>query len=511
MEFKKIVIVDDEVIPKEDIKSAVDWEKHGYMVAGEASNGLQALETIRYLKPDVLITDLKMPVMDGLELIRQLHEEEIDIKIIILTCYEEFEYAREALRLGALDYLLKHTMEAGDIIKLIDMLNKSFQKDEVEESNRKFLKHNVLSGLLLGLLTAEELKHYRQKGILSFTGNYFIIAAASTDNPMRSVSGMKRFVDYLLDVRHESFQLSVSYPTEGMPVVVFYSDTLSDISLWIPAIQLLFQTPTETILLSGPVHWGISKVYHKVEQLHAAYQDAKQAIAFTMHYGPHSVIAYDWVKDHLKPEHSNELMDIVEKCWEELTLHNGGDPANIFQKWFETMSKVPKDNKFYQRLYEQFRIRFIPSHESIGQEVAGSDAPSFASAAELKTAVHELIAQSLRHQEEQQSLSKKIRMAIGFIRQHYARELSLEEIAQYAGVSRIYLSQRFKKETGQNLSDFLLNVRMDKAKKLLIQTDFKVYEIAEKVGFQNAQHFSHVFKKLTGVSAHDFKNKLQFK
>jgi YesN/AraC family two-component response regulator len=260
--MRKILIVDDETISRKSLKGIVSWNDLGYEIVGEAANGKAALVLTEELRPDVIFADITMPVMNGIELIRRLKDAGNPAKIIILSCHEDFNYVRDALRLGAVDYLLKHTLETSDILAITARLNNIFKNEQAEGGITDLLEREVWNGFI-------------------------------SEIGMGSDSG---------------------------------------------------------------------------------------------------------------------------RC------------------------------------------------------------------------------------------SLKVRQAMQYIRVNYSKPLSLDSIAAHTGISRIYLSQIFKKETDINISDFILKYRIALAKRLLKSSGCRIYEIADKVGFSNPRYFSRVFRWIIGMSPQEYKD-----
>jgi YesN/AraC family two-component response regulator len=260
--MRKILIVDDEPIPRKNLKNIVSWSDLGYEIVGEATNGKTALALVEKLRPDVIFTDITMPVMNGIEFIHRLKEAGNPAKIVILSCHEDFNYAREVLRLGAMDYLLKHTFEATDILSITAKLDLVFKNEQRGDNKINLLEQDV----------------------------------------------------------------------------------------WTHFISM---------------------------------------IGLEIDFG----------------------------CY-----------------------------------------------------------------------------------------SQKTRQAIKYIQANYSKSITLDSIASYAGISRIYLSQTFKKETGINISDFILKYRIAMAQQFLKLGRCRIYEIADQVGFYNPRYFSRVFRQITGTSPREYKN-----
>ena len=154
--MRKVLIVDDELLARRMLKESIVWEEYGYSSCGEAANGKDGLEKAVQLRPDLIFVDIKMPVMSGLTMVREIQALELGCEIVMLTCYEDFDYVREAMRCGAADYLLKHTFEDEDLKELLRRIEKRIQKEENRMESLNLLKENVFEKMEETILKAKE-------------------------------------------------------------------------------------------------------------------------------------------------------------------------------------------------------------------------------------------------------------------------------------------------------------------------------------------------------------------
>ncbi|HJC92012.1 MAG TPA: response regulator [Candidatus Mediterraneibacter excrementigallinarum] len=396
--MREVLIVDDELLARRMLKESIVWENYGCRVAWEAQNGKQGLEIAVRCRPDIIFVDIKMPLMDGLEMIKQLSVLGINSKIVMLTCYEDFAYVREAMRYGAVDYLLKHTFEQEDLASLLGRIEKAIRKEEAALESMDLLKGDVLNKIIRHTLTRNDIRGYVDTGVLP------------TADPKYMILYIK-FQKNLSDEEKGSFSHILRYSLEH------YLKAAADI--YISGIR---ENEVYTILLCEE-NAGISEIKSQIQSATAQFSKDMQG---------------------------------METGW--LT----GVTYHMFYRW-----------------------------EDLGDA--------------LKE-VRELV----QIDGEYLNCSAKVLMAIEYIRNNYSHQISLEDIAEYVGISRIYLSQLFKKETGKNIRDYLAEYRLSKAKELLLTSNLKIYTISELCGFGSAQYFNRIFKKMTGFSPYQFKdNKMQ--
>lgn len=398
--MRKVLIVDDELLARRMIKESIVWEEYGYCVAWEAQNGKTGLELAVRCKPDVIFVDIKMPLMDGLEMVKQLNSLGIGSKVVMLTCYDDFSYVREAMRYGAVDYLLKHTFEQEDLTNLLGRIEKLLRKEETNLESMDLLKGDVLNKIIHHTITRGDIRSYVDAGILPTVDPKYMVLYIKLQKDLED-KAKERFYRLL----KESLEIHLKQE--------MVTDTY---------ISRILEKETYTVLICDKDS-GISEIKN---QLRAAVAEF------------------------------SKRMQGEEVGW--MT----GVTYHLFYRW-----------------------------EDLGEA--------------LREVRDEVMVEG-----EYLKCSSKVLMAIEYIRNNYSRQISLEDIAEYAGISRIYLSQLFKKETGKNIRDYLAEYRLSKAKELLLTSNLKVYTISELCGFGSAQYFNRIFKKMTGFSPYQFKeNKVQ--
>ncbi len=398
--MRKVMIVDDEMLARKMLRESIVWEEYGYTVISEAQNGKEALEKIKELSPDVIFVDIKMPVMDGLEMLRQMNALQTDSKAVLLTCYEDFSYVRDAMRYGAVDYLTKHTFEPEDLISLLDKIEKQIRKEKAHQESFNILKDDVLNKVMESSLTREDIRRYVEIGILPVSKPRYLMVCFKLQKDLNNEK-CRIFENKLKEVLRERI--------DGKVITDAYTSTVREKEIY---SILLCQEECSVSEIKQNIREGITS-------LHSTMPDKE----------------IRWLTG--------------------ITYH-------IFNHW----SDLPGALK---------EVRDI-----------------------------------VRVEGEYLECSPKIIMAIEYIRENYHKPITLEEVADYVGISRVYLSQTFKKETNKNIWDYLAQYRLSKAKELLLTSNLKIYAIAELCGFGSPQYFNKIFKRLTGFSPYQFKdNKMQ--
>jgi two-component system response regulator YesN len=525
----KLAIVDDEFIVRLGIKSMTNWEYHNISIVGEASNGRDALIMCRNLKPDIVLTDIKMPVMDGLEFLRQLREDDPYVKVVILSCYNDFEYVREALRLGAIDYLLKPTMTSDDVIQLINRIKTNIEKENrlennlaSNDNNHKIKKQNVLLELLSGMYEVQyPLEKLKALGV-DLSNENLAVFALKPDNlhlipsicnkqdATLMYAAISNIIDDSLSTRQEPLYI---HDNNGYFTVIYrcdekvsYKNIYSEVYNFCMHIRNIIKK-----YLNISVSIGIGDLQATQMNLAKASSNAQNALEMRFFEGSGSIILYQH-----KRNTSGELPSISEL--------NGKYPllkyavSGDITSFIESISDIKKELKnaptvkqarnflleIMFNLFNEFnQITGIndQSIDSIYDYIINSDT--------LDTAcdficdrMQDLVGNDV-FTNENNKIINSIKLNI---RQHYNKDLNLDLIASKYNISKNYLCHLFKKTTGETYLSYLTAVRMEKAKELLLKTNMKTYEIAEMVGIPNPRYFSRLFKKSVGMLPTDFKN-----
>ena len=518
----KVMIVDDEKLICKLVQALVEWDKLGMQMAAQAENAIQALDMLQQYRPDILITDIRMPGMDGLELIRNAKKICPELEIIIISGYAHFEYARNALSLGVGNYLLKPIKqeELNETLRKIgerleekkNMQSMEMAGRRVNESDVHRLRHALLKDLVEGAYnpTAEQLQE-----------NYYFKAEADSYQAVVVKAGYRaeQISPAALTVIREKTKelfykcLSRSYTDclfdyvkdSGYGILNFNGgdkDTIRN-----QLLEFLRQLEANRQML-GPVRFSLAVggVVEDAEQLTASIRKAELAGRERIVEGwgrlldevpPASGLSVQDCLDRYckEMEHAIEVLDPTEarKCGEELknTVMSVPDVRGR-----EIQDIVLAAGRF-------FILRVRAASPDVFEERCmhcGSAEELFR---ELSALQEELMTEAL--EARQGETSRPIRQAKQYVHKHYAENITLEEVCEQVGFSVAYFSALFKKETGEGFAKYLTRVRMEEAKNLLRETGLPVAEICEKVGYNDRKHFTHTFHKIAGVNPAEYR------
>lgn len=513
----KVMFVDDDMIVRTMLHTIVDWNQYGFTIVGDARDGKQALNQLKNMSVDLLITDMKMPIMDGITLIKQIKELEYMPNIIVLSGYDEFHLVREAFRLGIEDYLLK-----SDINKFTIMghIQKFLEQKKQVKNNRKtelvLTEQNEIELLKEMALGKRELKKS------FFPKRYYIVRFEIRDFKQQAI----RFgADLENDLTRPMIEIANQIP------VLASKCMLCSLT---PSTYLLLYKAKET---DGDIQ-------ERVKSL------AKQIIKNWKNYMNLTVIA----SISQAGNDERDFIPCIEKTEQLLSLQCIFEKTDIFSEEIEEKIKIQEIlnseeryalfinhlklvddtelnknlqvifTQFYQMKFEQAQkeclyiiyhvARMLRDNNDDILSVFQQEIDYYDKIQRLYT-VKELeiwmtnyvrwIMDYMEHNYERRQ-TDIIQRAKRFIWDNYANpELSLGNIADFVGLNEKYFSTRFTKETGSTFSGYLMSYRIEKAKELIRKTDLKVYEISQKVGYNSVEHFNRIFKKMCHMSPMAYK------
>lgn len=503
----KVMIVDDEQLIIKGMKTIIQKKSWQYNVVGEALGGEEALSVAEKCQPDLIITDICMPDINGLVLIERLKELLPETKFVVLSGYGEFSYAQEALRLGVADYLLK-PVNSKKIYELLEKITKEFETAGIRalEEQAKKLKENLYQYLYLKKTPAAR---YIQD--IMEPGKYYTIELISCPEGISEEE--KRNTELLTELFFAKHGNGLCTSVGGETAVVVQTRTVSEIHIFNRSLEA--EIPCELQIVS-------SSSSRDVKDLEQLFWQARQCQGMAF-YKTEKERILEWRGEHLNPLTidliNNEQIQQIERGIKE------GRPSDVRSQYEALLDK-------YERLmiFPGDVVRFIQgtfrlvinqlANEGIIKPVINEvldeqiyHINNCRKKAELIygiTAIIEAIIKECEESNSNSNTSKIVYEIKKYIQNHYQEDITLTALASQVFISPKYLSDLFKKETGDNYTTYLISVRMEHAKQLLGQLNYKIYEIAEMVGYPNPKHFIKVFKKTVGMTPGEYRNRSTF-
>jgi len=415
----RLMIVDDDEIIREGLVKNIKWNENGIQVVAEAKNGKEALEKIELFAPEIILSDIKMPFMDGIELSKYLYEHSPQIKILLLSAYEEFEYAKKALQYHVSDYIMKY--ESNDMIldrvkQLITQYEIDKKHKDIIDKNKDYLLKDFIQQLCFNQLEENEI----EKKIVDINNEYktglfsvlsFAIETYNSKRETRIVtfSNDLKIIDHINEFFKQNGCLTIVFQDKENIKFVINHKEKDEFS--VDDFQKKLELLVYEIESSNPINMQIGggNFYLRLEDIYKSYMEAEQALS---------------------------TVKLIERGRKGSRVILYGSTKNKHENMADTMDKI-----------------------------------------------------------------------VQYINEHFSdTDLSLNTIAKQVYLSPNYISTLFKKYLDVNISNYIIDIRMKKAEKLLRESDYKAYEIANMVGYTNSQYFSILFKRSIGISPTDYRS-----
>ncbi|EES71231.1 response regulator receiver domain protein [Paenibacillus sp. oral taxon 786 str. D14] len=513
----KILIVDDEPLVRIGIKSAIDWQAEGVEIIGEAGDGAEALRLIASEQPDVVLLDIKMPKMDGLEVLRRIKEQELPVKVVVLSSFDDFGFVKEAMKLGALDYFHKPDINDRELIGMLQNIREQLGTAPIPSQPPRATNHKeqLLSGLLYGTGIQHELSETRLKEgniyvVLFKIKNYDKVLQRYSESS-QSVLGntVQNMVNEMVSAEREIEFVPLN---ERLSALLISNSELKSLLASLTRVNDIVQRISSTLkrFVNIDIVLGISDWVDRFEQVPTAYKQALQALSHHFYHPESSIFYYSHQKE--RSEVALEQAEVyVKQMKSALAEHAHEKFMDGLSRW-ENLIRTEEclDEAEVQKVYEGllFMMDRNGSKAKTEAEEELTARGAFEDFEQMSSAYRTVFEQRLGGGTNAsfKGYSQLIRNILEYIEHHYQDSLSLKLFADLFQVSPNYVSRLFKEEVGQGLFDYINELRINKAKELLKDYRYKIYEVAEKVGFSNQAHFAIVFNKYTGVSPKQYRN-----
>ncbi len=531
----KVFLVEDESVVREGLRDNIAWQQYGYQFAGEASDGEMALPLIRKLRPDVLITDIKMPFMDGLALSRMVSQEFPQTKIVIISGYDDFEYARQAISVGVEQYLLKPVtrMNLQKVLQEIrgKIENEREQENYIEKFRKEmqeyeqFSRRNFFEKLFGGHLSVQEIYEEAQKLSLELDAACYNLAMVSLWEK-KNPEGRGKDLGLAERKQEELMHYFMRYPE----YLVFRWNITTYGILMKGEMQQMEELRTRCVnnisrICNEPdMEWylAVGDPVERVSLLPECYNRVNHTLSYRFLKPREHVLAYRGAdnENHGQEEGGLGGVDIAKTDPEIIKgflMRGQQDELEDFvDSYLESQKDALRSKLFRDYLMLSIRFTAIAYAESLGftqEELLGNawtDKMQNLSLdrKDMKPYMMSLLGKAIElGSRERDSQGKKIiQKALDYIEDNFAQEaLSLNAAAQAANVSANYLSALFSQEKKTTFTEYVTQKRMEAAKRLLRGTEKHSGEIAAEVGFKDPHYFSFVFKKTQGCTPREYR------
>jgi len=503
----KVFIVDDEPFILSGLNDILDWDLLGLEIVGQAENGQEALEKLRVVPADILITDISMPRMSGLELIREALKFRPELKVIVLSGYDEFAYVKEGLTLGIENYLLKpiNLLEFQSTLEtVVEKLNVVRANVERSRYNTAVLKDNVMLRWMRNQIDREELSERLQLLGLSVSKRFIQVALIRMD---LITEEFQENINRLLGKEHSLF--TFWDPDNNFVLVHNFEDRAAGSA----GMDAVLRRVSSAFSADLGLRVAVGTIEETEGQAYQSYHLAQQAQEFFAIYPERSLIYYEQLKDHKK-----DFRGCLPADWGEYTkLIVSKDTGSLLERIDSFFSAERTEGMTPDLLQEialewilYFRMLIRDIRSELESELTSSALNAVRKAQSLPELTRALknTAKKVIELLEREVKSPVVNQVLNYIQNAYAEDLSLKKLGASFNIHPVYLGQLFHKTVGESFAEYLNRYRIEKAKEQLRLTNYKVHEIAKNVGYWEMGYFYKQFKKYVGISPTDFKGLL---
>ncbi len=504
----KVVLIDDEPIIRKGLKNIIDWEQFGCEVVAEARDGFEGLKMIEEHNPHIVFTDIKMPEMTGLEMLSELSDTQRNAKFIVLTGFRDFEYVKEALILGAFDFLLKPT-KLNDIKKVVGRAvseldlqkNKSDVVSKLEArymQNLPILREKFLYDIMMGIVTNDE-EIERTKGELGLEISNFVMLVISTGISSAQAKNFGALHTFSEMLGEEYSVIPVGITSQKTALIV---ELPKDSELLYSKCLQLQNMMSESfnmhvcITVSEPAS-GINKVL-------SCYTQCQKAERLMGVMGEGAFMLYSDIKGDTEKYNDDKLIGKGRMIVD--TMKSGAQDAD--EAW--CITDLEADLRRRDSVGEAERAIVLQIIDSMMAAASDTkitidrDRDVFGLIDEMRRIYKSAVGENVTASHSNMKLVLK--KAVVFLEQNYNKPLTLRQVADAVFVSPFYISRMFSRQLGKTMTDYLNGIRITRACELLSDVEYKVYQVGEMVGIPDAHYFSRIFKKQMGVTPTEYRN-----
>lgn len=517
-----VLLVDDEEEVIQIIMKKIDWDSLGFSVIGSANNGVKALEMVEEFQPDIVMTDIRMPYMDGMELANRIRADYPSTRIFLFTGFDEFEYAKEAIHLEVEEYILK-PVSAAELARVFSRAKLKLDQEISEKRNAEILQKyyieslpllqtNFYATLIEGRIREEELAKYLSDYQISLSGPWYCCLVIHTSSgqmpeemsPVLLEASVQRQVKERLMEKWRAKYFSYL----GNAVLIAQMNQENEVSDLTDECDRFCKYVRRVI--GAVVTVGIGQVCRSLLELYQSYTGAREAVSYRGVYGTVRAINIREIIPESTSRTDMENETELGALFKAVRFGTEADVRDTVGRYVKHVSSM-KSLQQYQISRMDLLInlcRFSVNNDLTVDELSGDIKRLYSRILELEPAEMQkwLEELSLSFREllisaRSRSTKSYVKRAEDYIRSNYGdEELSLDYVCELLGVSNSYFSTVFKKETGKSFTAYLTDYRMEQASRMLIETNEKSYVIAKNVGYSDSNYFSYVFKRRFGVS-----------
>ncbi len=502
----KVMLADDENLILQGLENIIEWEELGLEIINKASNGKEAIEMFKEKPVDIVVTDINMPQVTGLDLLKELRKINSDVKFIILSGYDDFSYAKKGIELGVENYILKPIDEE----ELEKTLRNTISKIDLErkENKSKLGKHNFLIKLIKGKLSEKELEENKENFHVDFNNSkMYSLCILNTRSRYDSEEMLHTIVDVINDNTRNNFE-TIYTLDEELILINAWDDKISK-----EKAKDYYEKLKEIIINKHGINifLSVGELVENIYNISESFKEANNLKKYVLTLGYNKCISLEDVKDI--NENVINFSKILDKLNKRIIAKDIDGAENIIEEAMEDKNLTPRNIYdlsvkilfLIDKVVEEFKVEKKYSGNSLGDEIVALCSED--TREDIKTLlcseVREVI--ELMHPTTIK-YSPVIQQIISYVNENYYEEISLKTLAQKYNINTSYLGQVFTKEVGCSFSEYLNKTKNIKAKELILNTNMKINDIAKKVGYLDTSYFYRKFKKYYGVCPSTLRN-----
>jgi len=540
--MNKVMIVDDNKLIRQSIKMTINWDSIGCVVVCEANNGLEAIKLAKEYLPDLIITDIRMPELDGLQLTQRVKEYLPWVKVIIITGYNEFKYAQTAIKLGAFDLILKPINNE----ELYDVITRAVNEFEKERESLMEKKTLLEKSKHMEKEISKAILELREKYIIDIIEGVHFGDEINDEDLSYLRLAFERHVIFIIrpdlgcykgkNIEKETISNFILYSKEAIKnIEKFYN--FEFICFWINEGLTITVVPgineTQRVInmklieiCKHIIDWiynrmdlkvivGISNIFNRLNEVKNAYKEAQAALECRFFIDNKNIIHASVLKsENVLNEYL--IMKRISLIYDYIRANDFDGIEKLVNEIFDEIKKNETSDVSYVKnllidicmitlriMYEKSDYN---SEAFIGSSDIHSDINACSSISDAFNYVNDFIIQVFQsvNSNDKKKYSPVTNKILDYLNQNYNRKVSLDEASQIVSLSPTHLSRVIKRDTGESYVVLFNNLKINIAVKLLKETNLKVYEVANKVGIENYSYFYQLFKKVTGISPTDY-------
>lgn len=538
-----VLIVDDEPLILAGVLSLINWEEHQCKIVGKATNGQQAFNLMEELKPDIVITDIKMPVMNGIELLSECTKAGYTSKFIILTNLEEFGLARQAISLGAIDYLVKIELDSnifaeaikkaikacekeGKLIETSTIHNKEMPKEEI--TKRFFQKKLIYEDTMEPTIDKQIQNQIEERYNESMVIMVHLSRHESSYSDNLHQDDIKRVMNYAESIL---FEMVKRYFSEccllnwdiNKFLLIVSLEAMDKVKDTIHGLYEKVQTVLRDYFEMSVV-FAVSQKIDGITNIQEGIYQVTNAMNYYYYDSNRSIIFYSNDLEITQKHNNNFNINFLKKDIAEAILQNDSEEL---RKILEQIISIFKEYKLRKEQAINGCINLYYFISSFYENENNTEEVNFPYAIDVMGNLNrigslqdiilwlsnftESVCNVLDIRKQSKEITKAdlmIDMVKKYIEGHVNERLTLGHVANKMGISQGYLSSIFKKQSGSNFSDYVSEIKIEKSKEYIATHQYMIYEVSDKLGFDNAYYFSKVFKKVTGMTPREYEKTL---